>query len=168
MRDALIGLGANLGDPAATLRAALADLARIPDSSLLRASSLYHSAPLDADGPDYCNAVVLMRSALVPRALLDALQRIEQAHGRLRPPGQHNAPRTLDLDLLWVDGVRSAQPELTLPHPRLHLRAFVLAPLAEVAPHWRLADGESALDAARRLCAQGQRVRRGAALRAGD
>ncbi len=168
MRDALIGLGANLGDAATTLRRALEELDRIPHSALVRASNLYHSAPLDADGPDYCNAVALMRSALEPQTLLEALQRIEHAHGRLRPPGQRNAPRTLDLDLLWVDGVQLAGPELTLPHPRLHLRAFVLAPLADVAPHWRLADGESALHAAQRLCAQGQRVRRGPPLRVTD
>ena len=158
MRDALIGLGANLGDALGTLRAAVAELQRLPGCRLLRVSSSWRSAPVDASGPDYCNAVALLSSALRPLELLDSLQRIELAHGRVRPTGQRNAPRTLDLDLLWVDGVQLDEPRLTLPHPRLHLRAFVLAPLAEIAPHWRLDDGEPVTAAARRLCAQGQRV----------
>ena len=164
MRDALIGLGANLGDALGTLRAALADLQRLPACQLLRVSSNYRSAPVDASGPDYCNAVAMLRSALPARELLAALQAIERAHGRERPAGLHNAPRTLDLDLLWVDGVQLDEAGLTLPHPRMQLRAFVLAPLAEIAPHWRLADGEPAAAAARRLCAQGQRICRGEAL----
>ena len=164
MRDALIGLGANLGDALATLRAALTELQRLPGCRVLRVSSSYRSAPVDASGPDYCNAVALIRSALPPHELLAALQRIELAHGRVRPAGQRHAPRTLDLDLLWVDGVRVDQPQLTLPHPRMHLRAFVLAPLAEIAPHWRLDDGEPVAAAARRLSAQGQRISRGEAL----
>ena len=168
MRDALIGLGANLGDAAATLRAALDDIARLPHTEVVRTSSLYRSAPLDASGPDYCNAVALLRSALDPERLLDALLRIEREHGRVRPPGQRNAPRTLDLDLLWIDGVRMTRPALTLPHPRLHARAFVLVPLAEIAPQWRLPGGELACDAARRLCAQGQQVERGEPLRRDD
>ncbi len=164
MRDALIGLGANLGDALGTLRAALAELQRLPGCRLLRVSSCYRSAPVDASGPDYCNAVALISSALPAHELLAALQGIELAHGRVRPPGQRHAPRTLDLDLLWVDGVRLEEPQLTLPHPRMHLRAFVLAPLAEIAPHWRLDDGEPAAAAARRLSAQGQRISRGEAL----
>jgi len=129
---AAIGLGANLGDTRATLTAALAELARLPDSALEAASSFYRTAPIDAAGADYLNAVALLRTALAPLALLAQLQRIEARHGRER--AYRNAPRTLDLDLLVYGDVRLATPELTLPHPRLHERAFVLCPLADVAP----------------------------------
>ena len=130
--DAFVALGANLGDPVATLRAAMAELAALPASELVRRSGLYRSAPVDALGPDYLNAVVWLRTALAPHGLLAQLQRIEQAHGRVR--GAPNAPRTLDLDLLLHGASRLDTPGLTLPHPRLHRRAFVLAPLAEIAP----------------------------------
>ena len=129
---AFVALGANLGDPAATLRAAMDELAALPRSVLVRRSSLYRSAPVDASGPDYLNAVVCLRTALDPHTLLAQLQRIEQAHGRVR--SVPNAPRTLDLDLLMHGAIRLDTPELTLPHPRLHRRAFVLVPLAEIAP----------------------------------
>ena len=127
-----VGLGANLGDARATLEAALADLAALPGTRLLGRSSFYRTAPVDASGPDYLNAVAELRSSLAPEALLDALQAIEQQHGRERP--YRNAPRTLDLDLLLMGGQRQHTTRLTLPHPRLHQRAFVLAPLAELAP----------------------------------
>lgn len=127
-----VGLGANLGDARATLEAALAALAALPDTRLMARSSYYRTAPVDAGGPDYLNAVAELRSGLAPEALLDALQAIEQQHGRERP--YRNAPRTLDLDLLLVGALRLDTPRLTLPHPRLHQRAFVLAPLAELAP----------------------------------
>ncbi|WP_348756342.1 2-amino-4-hydroxy-6-hydroxymethyldihydropteridine diphosphokinase [uncultured Aquincola sp.] len=127
-----VGLGANLGDARATLEAALAALAALPDTRLMARSSYYRTAPVDAGGPDYLNAVAELRSSLAPEALLDALQAIEQQHGRERP--YRNAPRTLDLDLLLVGALRLDTPRLTLPHPRLHQRAFVLAPLAELAP----------------------------------
>ena len=130
--DAFVALGANLGDPAATLRAAMDELAALPASELVQRSGLYRSAPVDAPGPDYLNAVVWLRTTLSPHALLAQLQRIEQAHGRVR--GAPNAPRTLDLDLLLHGATRLESPGLTLPHPRLHRRAFVLAPLAEIAP----------------------------------
>ncbi|MEO6408694.1 MAG: 2-amino-4-hydroxy-6-hydroxymethyldihydropteridine diphosphokinase [Burkholderiaceae bacterium] len=130
--DAFVALGANLGDPAATLRAAIDKLAALPKSELVRCSGLYRSAPLDAPGPDYLNAVLCLRTELEPHVLLAQMQRIEHAHGRAR--GARNAPRTLDLDLLMHGAVRLDTPELTLPHPRLHRRAFVLAPLAEIAP----------------------------------
>jgi len=129
---ACIGLGANLGDPQAALRAALHDIARLPDSALLATSPIYRSAPVDATGPDYLNAVALLRTALAPHALLAELQRIEHAHGRER--SHRNAPRTLDLDLLLYGDERIESPALTLPHPRLHQRAFVLRPLADVMP----------------------------------
>lgn len=132
MHLAYIGLGANLGDARAALEAAMQALAALPDTQLLRRSSLYRSAPIDSSGPDYVNAVAELRTGLAPRALLRALQGIEQDHGRERP--YRNAPRTLDLDLLLHDAQTLDTPELTLPHPRAHERAFVLLPLAELAP----------------------------------
>lgn len=131
-RRAWIGLGANLGDPVATLRSALQGLVREPGCELVRSSSLYRSAPVDAEGPDFLNACAELRTTLSPAELLTALQRIESGHGRERP--YPNAPRTLDLDLLLVDDLVLSTPSLVLPHPRLHERAFVLRPLAEIAP----------------------------------
>ena len=159
-RIALIGLGANLGDAARTLRAALRDLAGCPGCALLGWSGLWSSAPVDAQGPDYCNAVAELRCELAPHELLRELQRVEQRHGRVRPSGVRNAPRTLDLDLLCFGELRLHTPELSLPHPRMHLRAFVLAPLAELRPRWRLPDGEPVAEALRRLRAEGQQLRR--------
>ena len=157
---AFVGLGANLGDAPATLRAALRELAACPGCALLGCSSLWSSAPLDAEGPDFCNAVARLRCACEPLELLRQLQRIEQRHGRERPSGVRNAPRTLDLDLLCFGERELETPELSLPHPRMHQRAFVLAPLAELCPRWRLADGEPIADALARLRAQGQQLRR--------
>jgi 2-amino-4-hydroxy-6-hydroxymethyldihydropteridine diphosphokinase len=130
--QAFVGLGANLGDARGALDAAFIALARLPHTTLRRASSLYRSAPVDSSGPDYLNAVVQVETRLSPRQLLAELQRIELTHGRERP--YRNAPRTLDLDLLLHGAHRSASAVLTLPHPRLHQRAFVLRPLAEIAP----------------------------------
>jgi 2-amino-4-hydroxy-6-hydroxymethyldihydropteridine diphosphokinase len=129
---AYVGLGANLGDARAALEAALQALATLPGTQVLRRSSLYRSAPIDSSGPDYLNAVAELQTGLAPLALLHALQAIEQDHGRERP--YRNAPRTLDLDLLLHDDLRLDTPELMLPHPRAHQRAFVLLPLAELAP----------------------------------
>lgn len=129
---AWVGLGANLGDAQATLVRAVQALAALPGGRLVALSSLYRSAPVDAAGPDYLNAVAGLRGPWSPQALLDALQAIEQAEGRLRP--YRNAPRTLDLDLLLHGAHRCETPTLTLPHPRMNERAFVLLPLAEVAP----------------------------------
>ena len=131
MARAYIGLGANLGDMAATLRAAVAALGALPQTRLEAVSSAWRSAPVDAGGPDYLNAVVLVETALSPEPLLDALQAIERAHGRERP--YVHAPRTLDLDLLLYGDLAMQTARLTLPHPRLHERAFVLYPLLEVA-----------------------------------
>ena len=133
---ACIGLGANLGDARGTLDAAQRALAGLPGTRLVAASPLYRSAPIDADGPDYLNAVVVLDTTLAPLALLRALQRIEQAHGRVR--SRRNAPRTLDLDLLLYGDHRVATAGLTVPHPRLHERAFVLRPLVDVLPHVRI------------------------------
>ena len=130
--DAFIGMGSNLGDRKAELDAARSELAALPETVLLRASSYYESAPLDADGADYLNAVAWVRTSLRPLALLRALQSIEDAHGRDRP--YRHAPRRLDLDLLLYANEMVITEALTLPHPRLHERAFVLAPLAELAP----------------------------------
>lgn len=151
-----VGLGANLGDARATLEAALAALAALPDTRLMARSSYYRTAPVDAGGPDYLNAVAELRSSLAPEALLDALQAIEQQHGRERP--YRNAPRTLDLDLLLVGALRLDTPRLTLPHPRLHQRAFVLAPLAELAPELAI-DGLGDVPTLLAACAD-QRIER--------
>ena len=129
---AYVALGANLGDAAATLRQALQTLGATPGLRLVRASSLYRTAPVDSSGPDYINAVAEVATTLTAPALLRALQAIENAAGRERP--YRNAPRTLDLDLLLYGSARIESAELTVPHPRMGERAFVLVPLAEVAP----------------------------------
>ena len=129
---AYIGLGANLGDAQATLHDAQQLLAALPDTALQACSALYRTAPVDATGPDYLNAVVRLDTGLAPHALLGALQRIEQTHGRQR--SVRNAPRTLDLDLLLYSDQCINTPDLVVPHPRLHQRAFVLRPLADIAP----------------------------------
>lgn len=131
---ACIGLGANLGDTTATLSAACDALAALPGTCWLGVSGRWRSRPVDADGPDYLNAVALVRTRLAPEALLTALQAIEQAHGRMRP--YPNAPRTLDLDLLLHGAERRDSAQLTLPHPRLWARAFVLLPLLELMVAW--------------------------------
>jgi 2-amino-4-hydroxy-6-hydroxymethyldihydropteridine diphosphokinase len=129
---AWIGLGANLGDALAALSDAVSRLERLPDTRRVALSSVYRSAPVDAGGPDYLNAVTAVETTLEPHALLAALLAIEQAHGRERP--YRNAPRTLDLDLLLHGSQVIDTPTLTLPHPRLHQRAFVLLPLLEIDP----------------------------------
>jgi 2-amino-4-hydroxy-6-hydroxymethyldihydropteridine diphosphokinase len=136
LQRAYIGLGANLGDPAAALDDAISRLAAIPQTVIAARSSLYRSAPIDATGPEFVNAVVALDTVLAPHDLLAHLQVIEQAHGRARP--YRNAPRTLDLDLLLYGAQIIATPDLTVPHPRLHQRAFVLLPLAEIAPELRI------------------------------
>ncbi|WP_374674702.1 2-amino-4-hydroxy-6-hydroxymethyldihydropteridine diphosphokinase [Ideonella sp.] len=133
---AYVGLGANLGDALAQVRAALDALGEVPQTRLVARSSLYTSAPVDASGPDYVNAVAVLDTALAPHALLAELQDIERRFGRERP--YHHAPRTLDLDLLLQGEHRLDTPALQLPHPRLHERAFVLVPLDEVAPGLQL------------------------------
>lgn len=127
-----IGLGANLGDRQAALCAALSAVGALPGTRLLRVSPLYRSAPVDAGGPDYLNAVAELATSLTPHALLQALQAIEAAAGRERP--YPNAPRTLDLDILWFGDQVIHTPDLVVPHPRMFERAFVLRPLADLAP----------------------------------
>jgi 2-amino-4-hydroxy-6-hydroxymethyldihydropteridine diphosphokinase len=127
---ACIGLGANLGDTAATLDAACAALAQLPQTQWVAASGRWRSRPVEAGGPDYLNAVACVRTRLSPEGLLDRLQAIEQAHGRQRP--YLNAPRTLDLDLLLHGDLQCHTARLALPHPRMTERAFVLLPLLQV------------------------------------
>lgn len=127
-----VGIGANLGDARATVQAAARALSELPGTCGFRLSPLYRSAPLDAGGPDYVNAVAVFATGLAPRELLGALLAIERAHGRERP--FHHAPRTLDLDLLLHGDRRVDEPDLTVPHPRLHLRGFVLHPLLDLSP----------------------------------
>ncbi len=127
-----IGLGANLGERADTLRLAIGAIDAISETRVQRVSSLYRSTPVDAGGPDYLNAVAELSTTLAPQALLQALQAIELAAGRQRP--YRNAPRTLDLDIVdWADATIDTAT-LTVPHPRLWQRAFVLRPLAELVP----------------------------------
>jgi 2-amino-4-hydroxy-6-hydroxymethyldihydropteridine diphosphokinase len=133
LQVAFVGLGSNLDHPVRQVEAALAELARLPETRLVRRSSLYRTRPVGyADQPDFVNAVAELETALAPRALLDALLALEQAHGRVR--SIPNGPRTLDLDLLLYDELVHADLQLQLPHPRMHERAFVLVPLAEIAP----------------------------------
>ena len=130
---ACIGLGANLGDAQRAVQAAIAAIGRLPQTTVTRRSSLYRSAPVDAGGPDYVNAVIEVRTRLTAPELLAWLQRLEQGAGRTRP--YPNAPRTLDLDLLLFGAAAIDSERLTVPHPRMRERAFVLLPLAEIAPH---------------------------------
>ena len=131
-RRAWIGLGANLGDTAAALDAACVAIDALPRTRLLRRSSLYRSGPVEAEGPDYLNAGAEVETDLTAHDLLAQLHAIEQRHGRERTT--RNAPRTLDLDLLLFGDDVVATPALTVPHPRLHERAFALVPLHELAP----------------------------------
>jgi 2-amino-4-hydroxy-6-hydroxymethyldihydropteridine diphosphokinase len=127
-----IGIGGNLGDARGTVEEAIGRLAALPQSHLLRTSSLYCTAPIDSSGDDYINAVAQLATSLAPLDLLHALQRIELEHGRERP--YRNAPRTLDLDVLLYGDRIIGSDELTVPHPRMAQRAFVLAPLLEIDP----------------------------------
>lgn len=136
---ALIGLGANLGDAHQTLLKAIAELKSNTGIFNVQASRFYASDPVDAQGPVFINAVVAVETTLAPICLLALLQSIELQHGRARL--YRNAPRTLDLDLLWYDGIKINTPNLILPHPRMHLRAFVLEPLKELAPKLELPQG---------------------------
>lgn len=135
---AYVGLGANLGDATGTLKEAIRQLGRAAGVTLTRQSSLYRSAPVDSSGPDYTNAVVELQTNLTAPALLMCLHGIEQAAGRERP--YRNAPRTLDLDILLYGDGQISSAALTIPHPRVWQRAFVLVPLAEIAPR-RVPDG---------------------------
>ncbi|MES2952005.1 MAG: 2-amino-4-hydroxy-6-hydroxymethyldihydropteridine diphosphokinase [Pseudomonadota bacterium] len=129
---AYIGLGANLGEPAAALALAVQQLGSHPGVTVTAQSSFYRTAPLDSSGPDYTNAVVEVCTTLTAPELLACIQSIEAAAGRERP--FRNAPRTLDLDILLYGDARVESSTLSIPHPRMWQRAFVLLPLAEIAP----------------------------------
>ncbi|MDR0674425.1 MAG: 2-amino-4-hydroxy-6-hydroxymethyldihydropteridine diphosphokinase [Zoogloeaceae bacterium] len=142
---AYIALGSNLDQPIARVRSAIAALDDLPKTRLLRASSLYRTAPVGClPQPDFINAVAQVATRLSPQALLLALGAQEAAKGRTRD--MPNAPRTLDLDLLLYADETLRTPDLVLPHPRLHLRAFVLIPLHEIAPDLQI-PGRGALAA---------------------
>lgn len=131
--DAYIGLGSNLNDPQTRINTALRQLADLERCRLIKTSSLYRSPPMGpADQPDYVNAAALLRTTLGAEALLDALQAIEQQHARVRD--RHWGPRTLDLDLLLYGQVVIDSARLTVPHPGIADRSFVLYPLAEIDP----------------------------------
>ena len=130
---AFIGLGSNLSGPREQISRALQALDSLPHTRVLAQSSLYRSAPVGfLEQPDFINAVAKLETALNPRALLDALLELERECGRTRE--FRNAPRTLDLDVLLYDDLRYHEHGLTIPHPQMHLRAFVLRPLLEIAP----------------------------------
>ena len=145
---AYVGLGANLGEPVRALQQALDALGRLPRTTLVRRSSFYRSAPVDAGGPDFINAVAEISTGLDAPELLAQLQALEQGAGRERP--YRNAPRTLDLDLLLYGFARIDSPLLIVPHPRMRERAFVLHPLAEIAPQ-RVTASELAAVATQRI-----------------
>jgi 2-amino-4-hydroxy-6-hydroxymethyldihydropteridine diphosphokinase len=135
MREAVtayVAVGANLGEPAQAVRDALVRLSALPDTTVTRQSSLYRTAPLDSSGPEYVNAVAKVQTRMSAPELLARMQEIERDAGRDRP--YRNAPRTLDLDLLLFGAGRIDSATLQVPHPRMWQRAFVLVPLAEIAP----------------------------------
>ena len=127
-----MAFGANLGEAQATVLQAIEDVGALASTQLVKASSLYASAPHEATGPEFVNAVAMYDTDLPPLALLDALQNLEKTAGRERP--YLNAPRTLDLDIIFYGDIALDSPRLTLPHPRWQKRAFVLVPLAEISP----------------------------------
>jgi 2-amino-4-hydroxy-6-hydroxymethyldihydropteridine diphosphokinase len=127
-----VAFGANLGDAEGAVLQAISDVGGLTSTQLLKASALYASAPVEAIGPQFINAVALYNTDLPPLDLLDALQRLENTAGRERP--YLHAPRTLDLDMIWYGDLTLHSPRLTLPHPRWQQRAFVLVPLAEICP----------------------------------
>lgn len=156
MSRAFIALGSNLEAPEQQVQAALVALGEQPGVTLLRASSLYCTAPVGyLDQPDFINAVAEVDTTLAPQALLDALLAVEEQFGRVRT--FRNAPRVLDLDLLLYDGCQCATETLVLPHPRMHERAFVMVPLAEIAPDLAIGPHGRAAQLAAQLADQGIR-----------
>jgi len=156
--DAVIGLGANLGDTVATLTAARRALGTLPQTALVRSSSLYRTAPVGfQDQPDFLNAVCWLQTSLPAAALATELFALEQVLGRVRTT-ERDGPRAIDLDLLYYEGMACDDPDMHIPHPRLHERAFVLYPWVEIMPDFTL-PGHGALND---LCeqVQGQRVER--------
>lgn len=153
MITAYIGLGSNQGGPRAQIDQAFAELDGLPATRLAARSPLYRSAPVDAPGqPDFVNAVAALETGLSAAQLLEALQAIESRHGRER--NYRNAPRTLDLDLLLFGDTAFASPTLTLPHPRMHERAFVLRPLLDLDPRAEIPGRGAARELLRACTAQ--------------
>lgn len=145
MSNVFVALGSNLADPIQQIHDAVTALASLPHSHLVQVSPLYTSRPMGPqDQPDYINAVAQLETALEPLALLNALQHIEQAQGRVRK--QHWGARTLDLDILLIDNLVLQSDRLTVPHYGMHERAFVLLPLFDIAPDLRLPDGRAVAD----------------------
>ena len=146
--QACIGLGANLGDAVGSLQSALRALVAVDGITDVQASPLYRTPAWGrTDQPDFINGCARLTTTLAPLALLDALQAIESTHGRVRLPDQRWGPRTLDLDLLLYDGQVIDHPRLQVPHPWMHQRAFVLVPLADVAPNTLIPGVGSVADA---------------------
>jgi 2-amino-4-hydroxy-6-hydroxymethyldihydropteridine diphosphokinase len=160
VHDAYVGLGSNLSHPRRQIARALRALSRLPRTRVIAVSPNYATAPIGASEPqpDYVNAVAHLATALPPRALLAALLAIERRQHRRREHGRRNAPRTLDLDLLLYGRRRARIANLELPHPRMHERAFVLRPLADLAPALAV-PGKGAVRQLRRAVS-GQRARR--------
>lgn len=127
-----IALGANLGEPLATLRKVVAEIKASSDFTDVMVSFFYDTSPVESSGPDYVNAVLQAETTLDPKEVLHRLQALENRYGRVRPAGVVNAPRTLDLDVLLYDDLVSDDPELLIPHPRMTGRLFVLVPLADL------------------------------------
>ncbi len=151
---AFVALGSNLQTPVLQVKNAFIALKKLPKTKLIRASSLYITAPLGYnDQPDFINAVAELNTQLAPEILLDALHAIENEAGRERP--FPNAPRVLDCDLLLYDNITMHSAKLTLPHPRMFERAFVLLPLAEIAPDLSLPDGSNVVKLAQQFINQG-------------
>jgi 2-amino-4-hydroxy-6-hydroxymethyldihydropteridine diphosphokinase len=159
MAIAYIALGSNLKQPETQLQRAFSAIAAMPHTELLNKSSLYRTAPIGyapeqlSEVPDFINAVVKVSTTLPAEILLDTLLSIEHRFGRERP--YRNAPRVLDLDLLMYDNITMNTPQLTLPHPRMHERGFVMLPLAEIAPEFILPNRGSVVELARQFEAQG-------------
>lgn len=138
-----VALGANLGEPLATLRKVVSEIEASPDFSEVKVSPFYDTSPVESSGPDYVNAVLQAETNLSPKEVLHRLQALENRYGRVRPAGVVNAPRTLDLDVMLYDDLQSDDPELILPHPRMTGRLFVLVPLADLAGEDSLLEGRT-------------------------
>jgi len=150
MAIAYIALGSNLQHPAQQVKRAFEVIAKLPNTTLLKRSSLYKTAPVGYDNqPDFINAVAMVETGLTPEAMMQLLLSIEQQFGRERP--FPNAPRILDLDLLLYDNITMQSDLLTLPHPRMQSRGFVILPLAEIAAGLILPSGESVVELAKRF-----------------
>ena len=134
MAKAYVALGANLGQAQQALKDVIDRINEEDEVAVIKTSSFYKTAPIDSSGPDYINAVIEIQTELTAEQLLHRLLEIEKEFGRVRPVGIHNAPRTMDLDLLLFEKEEKQGEFLTLPHPRMHERAFVLVPLCEISP----------------------------------